>query len=117
MQSVVQSLISSMVPALQRHDPRLLLHLIAKVCNTGFGSDEFARKVVSIQNLQRLASFVSVQFTCTDLRVLVEGICGLTKRHPQVLYGFSVRQQAISYQLELQTIVKKLLSDTELLFH
>jgi hypothetical protein len=77
----VQKLLLTEASYIKRHDPRLLIHLIAQVCLTNFGSDDFQRKFVCLDNMEHLARLHSLDFVSSrDIRILIEGLCKMTSR-------------------------------------
>jgi hypothetical protein len=52
---------------------------MAQVCQNDFGSDDFHRKFVTLDNLKRLARIESLSFVSSrDIRLLIEGLCKIT---------------------------------------
>ena len=77
----VQDLILSEAAYIKKHDPILLMHLIAQVCLNNFGTDDFHRKFVCLDNMEMLARIHSLGFvTSRDIRILIEGLCKMTSR-------------------------------------
>jgi hypothetical protein len=99
---------------IKKHDPRLLIHLIAQVCLSNFGNDDFHRKFVCLDNMEHLARLQSLDFISSrDIRILIEGLCKMTSRKQQVSFGFADRETNLVYCAGLNLIIRTLLKDVQ----